>query len=77
MALARGMAAPSAKSAYLRFDTTEWEEELFAALPEYLQEQLKKSTQYKNRHLPSEEVSVAAAAIQAAEDADDGEECPF
>ena len=33
MALARGMAAPSAKSAYLRFDTTEWEEELFAALP--------------------------------------------
>lgn len=61
----------------ITFDADEWDNEAFEALPEYLQERLKKSTQYKNRHLPDQEVSVAAANQEAAEDAGGGEECPF
>lgn len=75
--LPKGMPAPKAKSEHITFDTDEWDDETFDALPEYLQERLKKSTQYKNRHLPDQEVSVKAADLEAAEDAGDGEECPF
>lgn len=77
IALPEGVPAPKAKSDYLKFDANEWNDQEFEKLPEYLQEKLKKSTQYKNKHLPEDEVSVAAAAQEAAEDADSGEECPF
>ena len=49
---------------------------MWRKLPEWLQELIKKSTQYKSNHLPEDEVSVEAAeqaASQAAE-ADEGAE---
>lgn len=72
-----GVSAPAATADYIKFDTECWDEKVFERLPDYIQEQLKKSTQYKNRHLPDQEVSVAAANQEAAEDAGGGEECPF
>lgn len=74
-AMPKGIPAPKTTTAYIKFDTEEWTEEAFDALPEYLQEALKNSTQYRNRHLPEETVSVEAAAAQAAADAE--EEVPF
>nr|DAW33980.1 MAG TPA: hypothetical protein [Bacteriophage sp.] len=75
-ALPKGMEAPKAKSELIDFDVEEWDDEAFQKLPEWLQELIKKSTQYKSNHLPEDEVSVEAAeqaASQAAE-ADEGAE---
>ena len=75
-ALPKGMEAPKAKSELIDFDVEEWDDEAFRKLPEWLQELIKKSTQYKSNHLPEDEVSVEAAeqaASQAAE-ADEGAE---
>lgn len=69
-ALPKGMEAPKAKSELIDFDVEEWDDEAFQKLPEWLQELIKKSTQYKSDHLPEDEVSVEAAeqaASQAAE----------
>lgn len=76
MAVPRGMDVPAAQSDLIRFDTQKWDDSAFDALPEYLQEQLKRSTQYRNMHLPDQEVSVEAAAAEAAETAS-AEEVPF
>ncbi|MCD8047290.1 MAG: hypothetical protein LUD80_01700 [Clostridiales bacterium] len=68
---------PPATTAVISFDADEWDDAAFAALPEYIQNRLKKSTQYKNRHLPDEAVSVEAANAQAAQDAEEDGPCPF
>lgn len=75
-ALPKGMEAPKAKSELIDFDVEDWDDAAFQKLPEWLQELIKKSTQYKSDHLPEDEVSVEAAeqaASQAAE-ADEGAE---
>lgn len=75
-ALPKGMEAQKAKSELIDFDVEEWDDEAFQKLPEWLQELIKKSTQYKSNHLPEDEVSVEAAeqaASQSAE-ADEGAE---
>lgn len=73
----RGTAPVTATAEPLRFDADEWDDAAFEQLPDYLQERLKKSTQYKNRHLPEETVSVEAANAQAAQDAEEDGPCPF
>ena len=74
--LPRGMDVPAAQSPLIRFDITAWDDEAFNTLPEFLQEQIKRSTEYRDRHLPDQEVSVEQAAQEAAELADAGE-VPF
>jgi hypothetical protein len=67
----------------IEFDLDAWDDEKFAALPEWLQERITKSTQYKAMHLPTDEVSVEAAmeAVSKAAEAEagdeDGEEAPW
>lgn len=75
-ALPKGMEAPKAKSELIDFDVEEWDDEAFQKLPEWLQELIKKSTQYKSNHLPEDEVSVEAAeqATSQAAEADEGAE---
>jgi hypothetical protein len=75
-ALPKGMAAPVAKSQMIEFDLDAWDDEKFAALPEWLQERITKSTQYKAMHLPTDEVSVEAAmeAVSKAAEAEAGDE---
>lgn len=75
-ALPKGMEAPKAKSELIDFDVEDWDDAAFQKLPEWLQELIKKSTQYKSDHLPEDEVSIEAAeqaASQAAEE-DEGAE---
>ena len=81
-ALPKGVPAPKAKSEYLTFNVEAWDDIAFEKLPEYLQELIKKSSQYKAAHLPEDVVSVEAAeqaAAQAAEAEQDGREAevPF
>ena len=66
-AMPRGTSAPTAKSEFLTFDIDQWDDKQFSKLPEYLQELIKKSTQYKAAHLPQDEVSLEAAEAAAAE----------
>lgn len=75
--LLKGQKPVQTVSKTLKFDANDWNDEEFEALPEYLKERIKKSTQYKNAHLPDQEVSVEAANQEAVQDADGGEECPF
>lgn len=65
--LPKGVPAPEAKSEFLHFDVEHWDDDMFAKLPEYLQELIKNSTQYKAAHLPQDEVSLEAAEAAAAQ----------
>lgn len=66
-ALPKGVPAPEAKSEFLHFDVEHWDDDMFVKLPEYLQELIKNSTQYKAAHLPQDEVSLEAAEAAAAQ----------
>lgn len=72
-ALPKGLPAPKAKSEFITFDVEAWDQAAFERLPEYLQELIKNSSQYKREHAPEGEVSVEAAAAAASEAA----EAPF
>ena len=58
MQLPRGMAAPSPASALIRYDMEPWDDAAFAALPDWAQEMIKKSTQYQKLHVPTNPVDV-------------------
>ncbi|MEA4965405.1 MAG: hypothetical protein VB055_06250 [Oscillospiraceae bacterium] len=84
MSMPKGIPAPKRIGELLYFDTQEWDDATFDAMPEYLQEQLKKSSVYRDAHLPDQEVSVDAANAEAAKREEDFKEvnipkgaCPF
>lgn len=43
----------------LYFDIDRWDDELFARLPEWAQERIKKSTQYQKEHTPTDTIAAA------------------
>ena len=60
---------PQPLSKLIRFDTDDWNQAAFDALPEWAQERIKKSTQYQKEHVAVETVAVqgvqqAQAAVQ-------------
>lgn len=70
VALLKGMQPPEAISAPISFDVDEWDQDAFEKLPEYLQELIQKSTQFREAHLPQDEISVETAEQTAAAAAD-------
>ena len=62
MALPRGVPAPVTQTPLMAWDMEQWNEETFAQLPEWVQEQIRKSTQYQKLHAPTDEVKVADVA---------------
>lgn len=66
MKLPEGMPAPTTKTRLMAFDIDEWDQEVFDALPEWVQEKIKKSTQYQKRHAPETEVDFPAQSTPAA-----------
>ncbi len=66
MPLARGVAAPMSNTPPIRWDMDAWDDAVFAALPEWIQEQIKKSTQYQKDHTPAESIQVVAPAAPIA-----------
>lgn len=76
MPLPKGMPAPTTETAFVRWDMDKWDDEVFKALPEWVQDKIKKSTQYQKDHIPTDMVDfddqaptaqtpAAAAAPQA------------
>lgn len=61
-ALAKGIPAPVTDTAHITFDVDEWDDAAFAALPEWVQEKIKKSTQYQKDHTPTNTIGFQDAA---------------
>lgn len=62
MALPKGVTAPMAVAPLVRWDMEHWSDETFGTLPEWIQEKIKKSTQYQKEHTPTDCIEVAAPA---------------
>ena len=54
--LPKGMPAPQAVSPPRLWNMDEWSDEKFSALPDWVQEKIKKSTQYQKDHTPTDPV---------------------
>lgn len=65
MPLPRGVAAPVTDTKPIRWDMEQWDDALFAELPEWVQEQIKKSTQYQKEHTPTDSIEVKSQAEPA------------
>lgn len=65
MALPKGVPAPTTQTAPIKWDMDQWDEAGFAALPEWVQEQIKKSTQYQKDHAPTDTIAVSDTAKEA------------
>lgn len=58
MPIPRGFPAPVSTTPFFTWDMDAWNEELLVTLPEWTQEQIKKSTQYQKEHAPETTVEV-------------------
>lgn len=58
--LPRGVSAPAAQIEPIIWDMDEWDDDKFSALPEWVQEKIKKSTQYQKEHTPTDSVDFPA-----------------
>ena len=71
MPIPKGFPEPKSTTTPIMWDMEEWNDELFALLPEWVQEKIKKSTQYQKNHAPVTTVEVKApdaAQVQQATD---------
>ena len=60
--LPKGTTPPVSTTAPITWDMEEWSDEGFAALPEWAQDEIKKSTQYQETHVPVTDVQIQTAA---------------
>lgn len=58
MGLPKGMPAPATDTKLIAWDIEKWDDALFEELPEWIREQVKKSTQYQKLHASTEAVEV-------------------
>ena len=65
MPLIKGMPVPESHTAHIRWDMDAWDDEVFGKLPEWVQEKIKKSTQYQKLHAPETVVEVKETANTA------------
>ena len=56
--LMKGYPVPKSSTAPIRWDMDAWDDAVFKALPEWVQEKIKKSTQYQKEHAPDTVVEV-------------------
>jgi hypothetical protein len=60
MPLPKGMPAPVSSTPLITWDMDKWDDAVFEKLPEWTQEQIKKSTQYQKNHAPTDTIEVKA-----------------
>ena len=70
MPIPRGFPAPTTETPPIKWDIEAWNDEVFKSLPEWIQEKIKKSTQYQKDHAPETPVEVKAPTAA-------GGECPI
>ena len=69
MPLPKGFPAPVSSTAPIMWDMEKWDDAVFDVLPEWVQEKIKKSTQYQKDHAPETTVEVKPPAAES--------ECPI
>lgn len=69
MPLPKGFPAPVSNTAPIMWDMEKWDDDVFSKLPEWVQEKIKKSTQYQKDHAPDTTVEVKPPAAES--------ECPI
>ena len=70
-----GIPAPTTETPLIAFDIDAWDDEVFNSLPGWIQDRIKKSTQYQKLHLPADSVDVDVDGEQ--EQVADKEENPI
>ncbi len=63
MPIPRGFPAPTTDTKLIKWDMDAWNDEVFQELPEWIQEKIKKSTQYQKDHAPNTAVEVKAPTV--------------
>ena len=58
MPIPKGFPAPTTETKFIEWDMDAWNDEVFAELPEWIQEKIKKSQQYQKEHAPDTEIKV-------------------
>ena len=65
MPIPKGFPAPTTETKHIRWDMEQWDDAVFKELPEWIQEKIKKSTQYQTDHAPTTTIEVKAAGEEA------------
>lgn len=58
MPIPKGFPAPTTTTEFIKWDMDAWDDAVFEKLPEWIQEKIKKSTQYQKDHAPATEIKV-------------------
>lgn len=70
MQLPKGFPIPKSESTPILWDMDRWNDEVFATIPEWIQEKIKASTQFQKEHAPD-------TAIEVKTITEEDLECPF
>jgi len=66
MPIPKGFPAPESSTPPILWDMDNWNDEVFKALPEWVQDKIKKSTQYQKEHTPTDSIEVKVQPAPAA-----------
>jgi len=66
MPIPKGFTAPESSTTPILWDMDNWNDEVFKALPEWVQDKIKKSTQYQKEHTPTDSIEVKVQPAPAA-----------
>ena len=69
MPIPKGFTAPESSTTPILWDMDNWNDEVFKTLPEWVQEKIKKSTQYKKEHTPTDSIEVKSPEVPATTEA--------
>lgn len=64
ISLPAGMDPLTTETPLIAFDMDAWDDEVFNSLPEWIQERIKKSTQYQKLHVPTDSIDVDTSGAQ-------------
>lgn len=65
MPIPKGFTAPESSTPPIMWDMDNWNDEVFKTLPEWVQDKIKKSTQYQKEHTPTDSIEVKPQAEPA------------
>lgn len=65
MPIPKGFTAPQSSTTPILWGMDNWNDEVFKALPEWVQDKIKKSTQYQKEHTPTDNIEVKPQAEPA------------
>lgn len=72
-----GIPVPTTETPLIAFDIDAWDDEVFNSLPGWIQDRIKKSTQYQKLHVPTDSVDVDVSGEQEPTPTTNEEENPI